>query len=417
MVQTAIVGPSTLSPVSSRLLKPLLPRAPFTPEDRWVVLLMWLAGVMLGWSQGEASALVPFTRAALEVSEGGMSLILAIARLAAFAAILFGALADRIGRRRPLLVALGLLVVCNGLSALATGPISYSIAQSGARIGGAAVSALAVVVLAEAVSPAIRAYAISFFGAAASLGAGLSVITIPLADMTELSWRLPHALPTVAIVLIPFLWNRLPDAPVSQHRPLPWSTLLHGEQGRRFMLVSSVGLLASAFSSVGLAFTTERLIDDLGFSLNVAVLIALGGGTVGAIGFFAGGRLADTWGRRPTSVMALGLALAGGLGLYLVDTPVAAGVAAAVSSFGSFAFIPAGGAHRAELFRSRVRAAAGTAANYLATVGSAVGLLIGTLTIDEFGLPMTMFFLGAGVVAAAIITTFLPETLGEGLPD
>lgn len=399
------------------LLRPFLPAAPFTRGDRWIVMLLWGTGVALGWSQGEASALLPFTRLDLGVTEGGMGLVLAVARLAAFGAIVFGAAADRIGRRRPLLVALGLLIISTGLSAAATSPVTYTLAQSGARIGGAAVSALAVVAMAEGVSPAIRAYAISFFGAAASLGAGMAVMTLPLAEVTGLGWRLPHALPLAAIVLVPFLWGRLPESPltVAAHDRLPWGDLLRGERRRRFLIVGMAGMLGSAFSSVGLAFTTERLIGDLGFSSGAAVLVAVGGGTLGAVGFFVGGRLADGWGRRPTSVLALSLALVGGLALYQVTSLWMAAAAAAVSSFGSFAYIPSGGAHRAELFPTSLRAAAGTAAGYLATVGSAFGLLTGTIMIDSFGLAATMTTLGIGVVAAAALTTALPETLGQSL--
>lgn len=403
----------------SVLLRPFLPRQRLTADDRWIIVLMWTAGVAMGWSQGEASALLPFTRLDLAMTEGDMSLVLAIARLAAFGSIVFGMTADRIGRRRPLVVALALLLVGNGASALAGGPVWYGVAQSAARVGGAAVSALAVVVLAEVVSPGVRAYAISFFGAAASLGAGMAVLTLPLAEATALGWRLPHGLPLVVLVVVPFLWRKIPESPLLQNTltRLPWRDLLRGERRRRFLLVGTASLLASAFSAVGLAFTTERLIGDLGFTSGAAVLVTVGGGTVGGLGFFVGGRLADGWGRRPTSILALGLALVGGLALYQVTDPLAVAVAAAVSAFGSFAFIPAGGAHRAELFPTSLRAAAGTAANYLATVGSAVGLLVGTLTIDRYGLATTMVILGFGVVAAALLTVLLPETLGGDLNE
>jgi MFS family permease len=399
------------------LLRPFLPRVPLTRADRWMIFLLWVAGMAMGWAQGEASALLPLTRADLGISAGGMSLILALARLGAFGAVVLGAAADRIGRRRPLLTALVILLVANAASAFATGPVYYGVAQGFARIGGAAVSALAVVVMAEGVSAGARAYAISFFGAAASLGAGLSVATLPLAELTDLGWRLPHALPVVLLAVVPFLWRRLPESPLVTDLALrlPWRDLLRGERRRRFLLVAAAGLLASAYSAVGLAFTTERLIGDLGFSTGFAALVTLGGGTVGGLGFFAGGRMADGWGRRPTSILSLFLALGGGLMLYSVDQPWLLAVAAAISAFGSFAYIPSGGAHRTELFPTSLRGAAGTAAGYLATVGSALGLLIAAATIGAFGLLPTMVILGVGVVVAALLTALLPETIGTDL--
>lgn len=373
----------------------------------------------MGWAQGEASALVPFTRSDLALTEGGMSLVLAVARLGAFGAILVGAAADRIGRRRPLLLALTLLLVATGASALATTPFAYGLAQGLARVGGSAVSALAVVAMAEGVSAGVRAYAISFFGAAASLGAGVSVLTLPLVAATELGWRLPHALPVVLVLIVPLLWRWLPESPLMEadHLRLPWAELLRGNRRRRLLLIGFASLLASAFPAVGLAFTTERLIGDLGFSAGMAALISLGGGTVGGAGFFVGGRLADGWGRRPTSILALGLALIGGLGLFNLTSAWGLAGAAAVSAFGTFAYIPSGGAHRSELFPTSLRAAAGSAAGYLATVGSALGLLTAGLTIDAFGLATTMAILGAGVLGAALLTALLPETLGTDLAD
>lgn len=398
-------------------LRPFLPRVRLSRRDRQVILLLWGAGIALGWSQGEASALLPYSRVDLALSEGDMAFVLAMARVAAFGAIALGVAADRIGRRRPLVVALALLLAATGAGALSTTPFAYTVSQAVARIGGASVAALAVVVMAEGVTPGARAYAIGFFGAAASLGAGISVLTLPLAEMTTLGWRLPHLIPAVLLVLVPVLWRRLPESPLLEldHRRLGLGDLWRGDWRRRFLVVGSASLLASAFSAVGLAFTTERLIGDLGLTAGTAVLITVGGGTVGGVGFFAGGRLADGWGRRSTTILALLLALAGGLILFQVTTPWSLAAAAAVSAFGSFAFIPAAGAHRAELFPTPLRGAANSASNYLATVGSAVGLLVGGLTIDRYGLFTTMAMLGIGVVVAALLTARLPETMGQDL--
>lgn len=397
------------------VLRPFLPTVPLTRNDRWMIFLLWVTGVAMGWSQGEPSSLVPFTRIDLGVSQGGMSLILSIARFAAFFAVFIGALADRIGRRRPLIGSLALLLVATGLSALAPTAFLYGAAQALARVGAAATAALAVVAMAEGVSPAVRAYSIGFFGAAASFGSGISVMTLPLAE--SVSWRLPHGLPTVLILVLPFLWRRLPESPLVGERlvVLPRVELFQGVWARRLTLVCAIGLLSSAFTAVGLAFTTERLIGDLGYSAGTTILVTVGGGTLGGLGFFVGGRLADSWGRRPTSIFSLALALIGGLVLYAATDLWALWLAALASSFGAFAYIPSGGAHRSELFPTSLRGYANTAAGYLATVGSALGLLFGSLTIDRIGLFDTLALLGIGLVLAAILTALLPETLGVDL--
>src|SRR5690606_26487163 len=128
-----------------------------------------------------------------------------------------------------------------------------------------------------------------------------------------------------------------------------------GVWARRLTLVCAIGLLSSAFTAVGLAFTTERLIGDLGYSAGTTILVTVGGGTLGGLGFFVGGRLAASWGRRPTSIFSLALALIGGLVLYAATDLWALWLAALASSCGAFAYIPSGGAHRSELFPTSLR--------------------------------------------------------------
>jgi predicted MFS family arabinose efflux permease len=282
------------------------------------------------------------------------------------------------------------------------------------RTGTAAVTGLAVVLLAENTSLRIRAYAISFYGAAVSLGSGMALMILPLA---EVNWRIPHLLTAVGFVLLPFLIRNVPESEIYLDEPEGghWRELVTGVWARRFWIVVTAGFMASAYGAVGAAFSTERLINQVGISTGTTVLVLLGGGTLGGIGFFVGGHMADAWGRRRTSVLALLMALVGGLILFSVDSLPAIMLAVMISAFGTFAFVPAAGSHRAELFPTTLRASANTAASNGALAGSAFGLIIGIYTIDTFGLTNTMFILGFGMVVAAGLTLLLPETRGQDL--
>jgi len=77
-----------------------------------------------------------------------MSLLLGIARLAAFAALPLGWLGDHRGRRRPYLVAVTLIVVGGTLAGFAFEAWQFGLFHAILRTGTAAVSALAVVILA-----------------------------------------------------------------------------------------------------------------------------------------------------------------------------------------------------------------------------------------------------------------------------
>ena len=400
-----------------RVLDPLLPVQRFSPSDKRIVFVIWVAGVIQGFAQSQASASLPFTREGLGLTEGEMSLLLGLARLAAFAALPLGWLGDHSGRRKPFLWAMTLIVAGGSLAGLASEAWQFGLFHSILRTGTAAVSGLAIVLLAEKTSRQIRAYAISFYGAAVSLGSGFALMALPLADRGGESWRTPHLLIGVGFLLLPFLLRNVPESEIYLEEPDGgrWRELIAGQWSNRFWIILAVGFFASAFGAVGAAFSTEYLINRVGLTTGTTILVLLIGGTLGGIGFFVGGHLADAWGRRRTSVLALLLALAGGLTLYSTESlPIIMG-AVMVSAFGTFAFVPAGGSHRAELFPTTLRSSANTAASNVALAGSASGLIIGIYTIDTFGLTPTMFILGVGVAAAAGLTLLLPETRGQDL--
>ena len=401
-----------------RLLSPILPVDRFTKSDRRIVFIIWVAGALQGFAQAQASASLPFTRAGLGLSEGEMSLLLGIARLAAFAALPLGWMGDHGGRRRPFLIAITLVVVGGTIAGLSMEAWQFGAAQAVLRTGSAAMSGLALVLLAEKVSPTIRAYSISFYGAAVSLGSGMALMTLLLADGGGESWRIPHLLIGVGILILPFLIKNVPESEVfvdeREHKG-HWRDLIGGVWSGRFWTVLAIGFFSSAFSSVALAFSTERMINQIGFSTATTIAVSLVGGTIGGAGFFVGGHLADAWGRRNTSALSLLMAVAGGLVLYWsTSIPViVAGVV--VSSFGIFAFVPAAGSHRAELFPTSLRASAMTASANFGLAGSAAGLILGIFIIDKFGLSRSITALGAGMLLAALLTMTLPETKGQDL--
>ena len=400
-----------------RILDPILPVGRFTAADRRLVIVIWVAGLVQGFGQSQASASLPFTRAGLGLSEGEMSLMLGLARLAAFAALPIGWMGDHGGRRRPFLIAMTLVVIGGSAAGFAVEAWQFGALHAVLRTGTAAASALGVVILAESISVPNRAYSISFFGAAVSLGSGLALMALPLADGGGESWRIPHLMVAIGFLVLPFLIRRVPESTIYIHQPEGghWGELLNGPWARRFWTIVVINILVSAYGAVGAAFSTERMIEDVGMSTGDTVLILLIGGTIGGLGFFVGGHLADAWGRKRTSIVALLLTVVGGITLYTTTSIPVIVAAAVVSTFGTFAFVPAGGSHRAELFPTSLRSSANTAASNAGLVGSALGLISGVYTIDRFGLSETVYLLAIGVVVAATLTSTLDETRGQDL--
>lgn len=408
----------TLAEVFRRALTALFPVGRLDGESRRLVLVMWLVAVVQGYAAAQLSSTVPFTRTALGLSEGDMSLVLAITRLAGVGALVFSRWGDRSGRRRPFLTGFAVLVVAGASTAAVTEAWQFTALQALLRLAAAAVGTLAVVLLAERIPGHVRAFSIAVFGAGGSFGAGLGLMALPLADDGPEAWRIPFLLTALGILAVPFLVRTVSESSLFERSASstgPLRDLLRGGFRRWFWLAGWAAFLQAVFTTLALAFSTERLVDDLGFSTGAAVLISLAGGTAGGIGFFVGGRLADRIGRRPTTIVSLAALVAGGVTVYWATRPVVLVPAIMVSTFGSFAYVTAAAAHRAELFPTAFRTTAGTAGAYLAMLGSAAGLAFGRLTIDRIGLSETVTVLGVAILVAIVLTAMLPETRGQAL--
>ncbi|MDH4117650.1 MAG: MFS transporter [Acidimicrobiia bacterium] len=398
------------------LFRSLFPFGDLEPPERRLLTLMWLIGVFQGMAQAPLSAILPFTRVGLGLSEGQMSFVLAVTRVASLGAVVFSVWGDRGGRRKPFLAAMAVMLVGSGLTAVSPNATWFTVSQSLVRIATTAVGTLGVVLVAERMRSSYRAFAIGLYAAAASLGAGFGQLMLPVAATGDQAWRYAFFAPVLSIAFVPFVL-RVQESPLMMESGprIRFRSLLVGRESKDFWLSGIAGLCAAAFPAVALAFTNERLVNDLGYSAGAATAIALSGGTIGALGFWLGGRLADTVGRRITTVVSLAASVLGGLALFQVETVPALLAAIVVGGFGSFSYVPAASSHRAELFPTRIRATAGSGSAYLATVGSALGLGFGAGAIDVIGLFQTLRWLSILMAVAAILTWMLPETRGKDL--
>jgi MFS family permease len=402
-----------------RLWSAFFPFARFRRTDRRLVVLAWLAAVVTAFAGAHASSTVPFSRISLGLSEGDMSLVLSLARLAGFGALVFSWWADRHGRRIPFLAAFVTMLSASIATGFVTSAWQFAALQAVVRMSGTALGTMAIVLLAEQIAPDLRAFSISLYGAGGSLGAGIGLIALPLADLGPDAWRRLFWLSAVGLLALPLLVRGIPESRLfieaERQMRVPLSVVLRSGFARRFWLAGSVNLAVNAFTAVALVFSIERLVDDVGFSTTVAVVVSLVGGTAGGIGFFVGGRLADLLGRRVVSIVSLVGSLIGGLGVYWLTELVPLMVAIAISTFGTFAYVPAAASHRTELFPTEFRTTANAGGAYLGMIGSALGLLVGRLTIDRIGLSETVTLLGTAVVVAIAVTLLLPETKNQDL--
>jgi len=396
---------------------PRIVRPPVHParSDLRIVALASLLGFFEGHAVAQSANTLPFVRSSLEVSAAQMSQLLGIVRLGAVVAVGISLLGDRKGRRVTLLGAFIVMLLANVATAFSPNPATYTALQTVVRMTGSAVGALALVMLAESLTPGLRAYGISVFGGAVSFGAGVALLLVPISDLGPEAWRYLYGASAAGLLVFPFVMVRLRESPlfVATDKPTPvWAPLL---DATKFWIVAVLSFLSAGFSAPAATFAMERLVNEVGLSTPVAVGVLLAGGTLGGLGFLIGGRWSDLWGRRPVLFAALLMAGVGGVGMFRLTNPGTLAVAAAISGFGAFATVPSLGAMRNELFPTRMRATAVMWLNVAGVVGAASGLAAGNSLISRYGLSTTITALSAAMLLAAVLVLAVPETLGRDL--
>lgn len=388
--------------------------SPLTSLDKPTRLTLgafWLVGVAQGFAQSHAANTLPFVRQGLGLTEGEMSGVMALTRVGALAAILIAFASDRRGRRVLFLTMTTLMIVAAGATGWVADVEQFTIAQGIMRGASTAAGVLAVVLLAELIPPGARALGMGVYAAAASLGAGGSVLLLPLVAADPDRWRLLFRLSLVGLAALPFAtrWIPEPGREPGRRRFAIWRPLIT-PYASYFWPLAAASFLFAAFTTTQVTFASERLINDLGHPASLIVILTLVAGTVGGTGYFIGGHLADTVGRRPVTMAGFALSAMGGVGLYWTEGVALLGLALFLSAFGAFAAAPATAAHRNELFPSPIRASAVAWLAGSTVLGTIGGLGLGSRLIDSTGLPKTILLLGVGMLIAIAFTAALPET-------
>lgn len=341
------------------------------------------------------------------VGAAGQGLGGAIVRLGVVIALPFAVVADRIGRRRTIVLLAWLTPLCCAVGAFAPGFWVLVASQTVARPLGIALSLIAAIAAAEDMPRNSRAYALSVLAMSAGLGAGVAVGALRLADLGPGGWRLVYVLALVWLPVAVVLLRHLLETTRFQtvHRIAP------PLDRQRLGLVASVALMSNLFVAPA-SFFQNRYLDDIrGYTGGGITLFTLATGTPASLGLILGGRLADTVGRRrliawcsPLSTVCLvaGYFTEGAL-MWLV---VLLGGFTAAMTFPAFAV------YRAELFPTGSRGAANGIVTASALVAGSLGILaVGVLHDRGYGFGGLIATVAIGqLVAAFAAWRWYPET-------
>ncbi|MET0420914.1 MAG: MFS transporter [Acidimicrobiia bacterium] len=363
---------------------------------------------------------------AFHESDAALGAALAIVRVGVLVSLVVVALADRLGRRRLVLVALVGACAMNAVAAVAPSFEVFTGAQLLTRAFVNAALVIAAIAVVEEAPEGARAFATAMFGLALGVGVGLSVLLLPLADLGSWGWRLSFLVSAAAVVFVPVVARNLHetrrfDALRERSAPRPRTReLFHRAYRARFLLLGLAAFLTNLFGAPSSQLTNRYLTNAHDFSnSSVALFRAVTLGLPGLIGVLLAGRLAESRGRRPVAIIGLVVATAFQMAFFLAGNDVILWVAPTIAIVAAACGGLALATLDAELFPTEVR---GTSNGFLlvaGVAGSPGGLVVATQGRDpKGGLGPAHALCGiASLTAAIFVVPRLPETASRDLDD
>jgi MFS family permease len=342
---------------------------------------------------------------------------LAIMRLASLGALPITGLADRFGRRRMLLVTVGLGLAMTAAAAASPSYWWFVAIFASGRPLLSATNALAQVTAAEETGSADRAKAVALIAAGYGTGAGVVAIVHSLAERA-IGFRGVFVLALVPLALLPLLsrWISEPDrfavAAAGSEHPVPVLGAVAPPFRRRLLVIAVLAFAVSVITGPANSFVflfAQNFLHQRGI---VTAAMVVGAGAAGLVGLLVGRWLADRVGRRLTGGLAM-VAVALFATLTYTGSASALLIGYILGVFAGSVFAPAAGSLVNELFPTSVRASVAGWSLAAGVLGAVAGLVIfGAVAeaVHRFAVAGLVTFLPAALVM--VLFWLLPETRG-----
>lgn len=346
-----------------------------------------------------------------------------------FGGILFGAIADRIGRKKALMITVLVFSICSGLSGLAMNLVQLAIARTVLGLGMGGEWASGALLVSETWPAQHRGKAIGIMQSGWAIGYILAAI-VAATILPAFGWRVVFfvgVLPALFTLWIrtkvdePEIWLAAKREHAQKQKSDFGFFQIFGPELLRFTLISTLVSAFVMFAYWGLftwmpgflAMPVEKGGAGLGIAKAPIWIIPM---MIGAFfGYVTFGFIADRFGRRPTFAVYLlvSAALVWVFGntrdgtLLMVLGPF-------IGFFGS-GYFSAFGAFISELFPTRAR---GSAVGFCYNAGRMMSALAPTVIgfmSTKFGLGGALGFLAIAFTGGALSIYLLPETKGASL--
>jgi putative MFS transporter len=242
-------------------------------------------------------------------------------RLGALPAFLLLPLADRIGRRRVVLLCVVGMSLGSLLTATSQSAFQFVLCQFATRGFLIAAGVAAVVIVTEEFPAEHRGWGIGMLSGVAAVGFGAGSLVYGLANRLPFGWRALYVLGGAPVLLLPWLRGGVTETRRFQRARgaileregigaalagslLPLAAIVR-QHPRRALALGLIGGLSSAGTAVSFQFVSEFLQTTRGWTPGGFALMSFFFGALGIVGNPVAGRMADRFGRRRIIVCAL----------------------------------------------------------------------------------------------------------------
>jgi MFS family permease len=402
----------------------------WAPPDRLDPYQVTILGMLAAASMSSAFVNTLFTQTVaysaddFGIGDWGKGVGGTVVRLGVVLAIPVAILADRIGRRKVIVATAWAAPLIAGLGAIAPNFPLLVATQAVGRPTGLALNLLIAVAAAEEMPRSSRAYAVSVLAMASGLGAGVAIVALPVAGISDGSWRGVYVLALIWLPVAISLGRRLPETrryqrEAARRNDAAATTPTSKVRSGRLVLQSSVAFCANILAAPASFFLGSYLKDERGFGAGQVALFTLLTGTPAGLGLIAGGKLADRHGRR----LIAAICVPAGAVLIVVSFAVAGPVmwtAALAGGLVTAMAYPAMQVYTTEMFATGRRGLANGIITSSALIGGSVGLLAAGAFLNgdraSTGMVMAVLLVGPIAVSAMIFTSY-PETAHRELEE
>lgn len=338
------------------------------------------------------SLALPDVQATFGIEEEALGRMYAVARLGALPALLLALLADRIGRRRLLMVTLVGLSLSSVASGMATSANQFMLFQSSARLFTTLEEVLAVVYALELLPARHRGWGVGFLAAMGGLGSGLASLFYAGVEILPGGWRALYVLGGLGVLYVAWLRRSLPESPMYQQHSSTAGAQSIWQPVREILsehrrAAAALAIIAFTFwfqLSAVLGFMSKYLQTSQGYSPGQVSTLFILAGTVAIFGNILAGRVSDVIGRRPTLAAGIVVNCVAIIAFYN-SSGVLLPLAWIAALFSFFVVEVMVNAVSGELFPTSCRSTAAGLRNVFSVIAAALGLALEGVLYSQLG--------------------------------